>query len=220
MSKNKEKTMSKKYVETLEKFGLLPDFDFTKKEKKVVKALVKAGDMDILSLGDACDLKPEKTKKIIDRLVKKGAVKVEGDLVRLSALAIRYLHAKKKIRKSTQKFYSFIDTLSEKELDDFLQLVYSFEVRPEPEPVLEPEVEIILEEVKPEPSPEEPKPARKPRAPRKKPAPKPEEKKEEAAPKAKPAPRKPRAPRKKPAPEAPAPEAEPIEEKREEANNE
>ena len=124
MPKNKEKAISKKYVETLEKFGLLPNFDFTKKEKKVVKALANAGDMDYLALGDVCDLKPEKTKKIVARLEKKGAVKVEGEMIHLSALATRYLHAKKKTRKSTEKFYSFIDTLSEKELDDFLKLVY------------------------------------------------------------------------------------------------
>ena len=72
--KQKNKALSKKYVEVLEKFGLLPDFDFSDKEKKVVKALASGGDMDLLSLGDACEFKPEKIRKVCSKLLKKGAI--------------------------------------------------------------------------------------------------------------------------------------------------
>ena len=190
--KQKNKALSKKYVEVLEKFGLLPDFDFSDKEKKVVKALASGGDMDLLSLGDACEFKPEKIRKVCSKLLKKGAIVEEGDIIRLSPLAIRYLHAKKKIRKSAKKFYRFMDTLTEKELDEFMKLVRSFEILPETatgieglellkegackeEPAKEeapaPEEPKVIEP-KEEPKPvEAPKPAPKRRAPqRRKPA--------------------------------------------------
>ena len=141
MPKQKDKALNKKYVEVLEKFGLLPEFDFSKKEKAIVKALAESGDMDLFSLGDACQFKPEKTRKVCNKLLKKGAIEEEGDLIRLSPLALRYLHANKKIRKSAKKFYRFMDTLTEKELDEFMKLVDTFKVMPE-----EPTVEIEMEE--------------------------------------------------------------------------
>ena len=134
----KDKSITKKYVEILEKFGLLPNFDFTKKEKKVVKTLAETGDMDILALGDACELKPDKIRKVCDRLVQKSAVIIEDDIVRLSPLALRYLHAKKSIRKSAKKFYRFVDALSESEQEEFMKLVYSFQVVPAAEQQTEP----------------------------------------------------------------------------------
>ena len=161
MPKQKDKALNKKYVEVLEKFGLLPEFDFSKKEKAIVKVLAESGDMDLLSLGDACQFKPEKTRKVCNKLLKKGAIEEEGDLIRLSPLALRYLHANKKIRKSAKKFYRFMDTLTEKELDEFMKLVRSFKIEPEKAPGLEGLLKDagieIPEEVKEEPSPEEPK---------------------------------------------------------------
>ena len=218
MPKQKDKALNKKYVEVLEKFGLLPEFDFSKKEKAVVKALAKAGDMDILALGEACQFKPEKTRKVCDKLLKKGAIVEEGDLIRLSPLAMRYLHAKKKIRKSAKKFYRFMDTLTEKELDEFMKLVRSFKIQPETAPCLE-GLELLKaagielpEEPKAEPAPEEPKvePAEAP-APEAVPA----------AEKPKPAPRRRAAPRRKPAYKKAEPlEAKPVEEKKEGEGNE
>lgn len=219
MPKQKNKALNKKYVEVLEKFGLLPDFDLSKKEKKVVKTLAKGGDMDLLALGDACAFKPEKTRKVCDKLLKKGAIVEEGDVVRLSPLALRYLHAKKKIGKSSKKFYRFMDTLTEKELDEFMKLVRSFEIQPEKFPGLE-GLDLIkeaaLEAPKEETVTEEPKPAEeaKEAAEEPKEAPLPEEPK---APAKKPAPRRRVSSRKKPAPKK---GPEPTEEKKEGEDNE
>ena len=220
MPKQKNKALNKKYVEVLEKFGLLPDFDLSKKEKKVVKTLAKGGDMDLLALGDACAFKPEKTRKVCDKLLKKGAIVEEGDFVRLSPLALRYLHAKKKIGKSSKKFYRFMDTLTEKELDEFMKLVRSFEIQPEKFPGLEgldltkeateeaPKEETPAEETKEEIRAEETK-EEEPKE-----APLPEEPAAEAK---KPAPRRRVSTRKKPAPKK---EPEPTEEKKEGEGNE
>lgn len=207
--KQKNKALSKKYVEVLEKFGLLPDFDFSDKEKKVVKALASGGDMDLLSLGDACQFKPEKIRKVCNKLLKKGAIVEEGDIIRLSPLAIRYLHAKKKIRKSAKKFYRFMDTLTEKELDEFMKLVRSFEILPEAATGIE-GLELLKKGAsKAEPAKEEPKEEAK-EEPKEVPAPAEEAPKPVEAPK--PAPKR-RAPqRRKPA--APK-KVEPKEEKKE-----
>lgn len=131
MSKsNKTQAPSQKYVEVLERFGLLPKFDFTKKEKKIVKYLKECGSSDLIAMADALDMKPAKVKKILARLVDKGAVEVILEEVRLTSLALRYVHAKKEERKSAKKFYKFVDALSEKELDDFMSLVSSFKISP------------------------------------------------------------------------------------------
>jgi len=208
MSKS-EKAISQKYMQILEKFGLLPNFEFTKKEKKVVKLLAQNGDMDLLSIGDALDMKPEKVTKVAAHLVEKGAASLENDLLRLSPLCLRYLHAKKNIRKSAKKFYRFIDALSEKEMDEFMKLVYSFEVVPPQEAVEAPKEEKVAEQPKPEP---EKKPAPRKAPVRKAPAPKAE------APKPAPARKSPA--RKKPAPKQEPKVEQPQEEKKEEAANE
>lgn len=132
MPKNKKGLApSQKYVEVLDKFGLLPNFDFTKKEKRVINYLKDNGSADFLTLSDATDIKPEKCHKVINHLVAKGAVEVILDEIRLTSLALKYVHTKKEERKSAKKFYKFVDTLSDKELDDFMKLVSSFEVNPD-----------------------------------------------------------------------------------------
>lgn len=202
MSKNKNKLKNKAYIAALEKFGLLPQFDLSKKEKKIIKLLAKNGDMDALAIGEALDFKPEKVQKLIARLMEKGAVEEQNGFVKLSPLALRYLHAKKDLAKSAKQFYRFLDALSEKEIEEFMQLVYSFKIQP-----VEPEGEApapVEEPAKEEPKPEE-KPARKPRG--RKPKAEGEAPAEKSAPKAR-APRKPRTPRKPRAPKAEAPKQE------------
>lgn len=180
----KNKKPSEKYVRILDKFGLLPQFDFTKKERKIVKYLGKVGPKDILDIGDALDYKPEKVRKLVDRLVGKGAVVENGNVVELTPIALQYITTIKHEKKSAKTFYRFVDTLSEKELDEFMKLVSSFKVAPKEAPIEE--IKEILEEPKEAPKQEEkpaPKkrPARKP-APRKKPAPKAKPVKEEPKP--------------------------------------
>ena len=222
MSKNKKPT--EKYVRILDKFGLLPQFDFTKKERKIVKYLAKNGDADILTIGDHFDYKPEKTRKLVDRLLAKGAVTESEQKIALTPIALQYIHTIQEEKKSAKKFYQFVDALSEKELDEFMNLVCSFKVAPKAE-----EQEAPKEEEKPAPR----KRGRKPKAaaePKKEEAsseePKTEEKpaKKVAAKPArkrparrKPAPRKPKpapepAPVEEPVPEAPVVEEPPLEE--------
>lgn len=172
---SKDKAPSDKYIRILDKFNLPADFDFTKKEKKILKYLDKNGEQDILALGDALDFKPGKTRKLVKRLVKMGAANVDGNLVSVSAVALHYLHSEKQERKSSERFYRFLDTLTEKELDEFLTLVSSFEIVPGTlEEVLAGanKEEEKAEEAKPEEPKEEPvkKPAPRRRAPAKKPA--------------------------------------------------
>lgn len=186
----KNKKPSEKYVRILDKFGLLPQFDFTKKERKIVKYLGKVGPKDPLDIGDALDYKPEKVRKLIDRLVGKGAVVENGNLVELTPIALQYISTIKHEKKSAKTFYRFVDTLSEKELDEFMKLVSSFKVAPKEAPIEE--IKEILEEPK-----EAPKQKEKP-APRKRPARKPVARK--------PAPRKKPAPKAKPIKEEPKPE--------------
>lgn len=186
----KNKKPSEKYVRILDKFGLLPQFDFTKKERKIVKYLGKVGPKDPLDIGDALDYKPEKVRKLVDRLVGKGAVIENGNLVELTPIALQYITTIKHEKKSAKTFYRFVDTLSEKELDEFMKLVSSFKVAPKEAPIEE--IKEILEEPK-----EAPKQKEKP-APRKRPARKPVARK--------PAPRKKPAPKAKPIKEEPKPE--------------
>lgn len=129
-NKAHDKAHMEKYVAALNKFGLLPPFDFTKKEKKLVKVLERDGEQDFLSLCDQLDLKPEKGHKIVTRLVDKGAVTFQNEIVTLTLSALNYLHTEKTERKSAKKFYKFVDTLSTKELEEFMKLVSSFEVNP------------------------------------------------------------------------------------------
>lgn len=216
MSPNKKvNKANEKYVRALRKFGLLPDFQFTKKERKIVKFLGKEGMKDILEIADHFDWKPEKVRKYVDRLIEKGGVVVEGTSVALTPAALEFFNNIKQEKKATKKFYQFMDTLNEKEMDEFMRLVDSFKVVPPENPLMEmPEEPKVEEPAKPAPR------ARKPKAAE----PKPEEAKAgEPAPKAKkaPAPRKPairkRAPRtakpktvelkpEEPAPEEPKPE--------------
>lgn len=191
----KNKKPSEKYVRILDKFGLLPQFDFTKKERKIVKYLGKVGPKDILDIGDALDYKPEKVRKLVDRLVGKGAVVENGNVVELTPIALQYISTIKHEKKSAKTFYRFVDTLSEKELDEFMKLVSSFKVAPKEAPIEE--IKEILEEPKEAPELEK-KPAPKKPAPRKRPARKPAAKK--------PAPRKKPAPKAKPVKEEPKPE--------------
>ena len=181
----KDEKANQKYIDILMKFGLSPDF--SKKERKIIKYLAKEGNQEFLALADHFDWKPEKVRKLIERLQAKAAVNVQGELISLTPYAIACLHNAKVEKKAAKKLYQFMDTLSEKEMDEFMKLIDSFEVVPEaPE---EPE-----EEPKPEPKPA-PKPAPKKPASRKPAARK--------APARKPAPRK-RAPAaRKPKPQAP-----------------
>ena len=165
----KKQAPGKKYAEALDKFGLLPNFEFTKKEKKIAKYLNKNGSADILTISDALEIKPDKTHELIERLVNKGAVIVDEDEVAyLTPLALRYFLVEKQEKKSAKKFYRFLDALSEKELDEFLKLVGSFEVVPDlpPEGEVKLKIDILKEEDKKEEK-EEPqkqeKPVRKPR---------------------------------------------------------
>ena len=191
----KNKKPSEKYVRILDKFGLLPQFDFTKKERKIVKYLGKVGPKDLLDIGDALDYKPEKVRKLVDRLIAKGAVIENGNVVELTPIALQYITTIKHEKKSAKTFYRFVDTLSEKELDEFMKLVSSFKVAPKEAPIEE--IKEILEEPKETPK-EEKKPAPKKPAPRKRPSRKPAAKK--------PAPRKKPAPKAKPVREEPKPE--------------
>ena len=193
----KNKKPSEKYVKILDKFGLLPQFDFTKKERKIVKYLGKVGPKDLLDIGDHLDYKPEKVRKVVDRLIAKGAVIEKDNVVELTPIAIQYISTIKNEKKSAKTFYRFVDTLSEKELDEFMKLVSSFKVAPKEAPIEE--IKEILEEgpkveekhqEKPKAAPKRPaakKPARKPAAKKRPAAKKPAAKK--PAPKAKPEPK-------------------------------
>ena len=223
MSKNKKPT--EKYVRILDKFGLLPQFDFTKKERKIVKYLAKNGDADILTIGDHFDYKPEKTRKLVDRLLAKGAVTESEQKIALTPIALQYIHTIQEEKKSAKKFYQFVDALSEKELDEFMNLVSSFKVAPKAEEQEAPKEEkpaprkrgrkpkAAAEPKKEEASSEEPKAEGKPA---KKVAAKPARKRPARR---KPAPRKPKsapepepAPAPEPVPEAPVGEEQPVEE--------
>ena len=152
----KNKKPSEKYVRILDKFGLLPQFDFTKKERKIVKYLGKVGPKDLLDIGDALDYKPEKVRKLVDRLIGKGAVIENGNVVELTPIALQYITTIKHEKKSAKTFYRFVDTLSEKELDEFMKLISSFKVAPKEAPIEE--IKEILEEPKEAPEEEDDRP--------------------------------------------------------------
>ena len=177
MPKKKNKNTMKKYVKVLDKFGLLPPFEFSKKEKKIVKYLSNNGATDALTLGEMLDLKPDKTNILVDELIQKGAIERDtSGLLSLTLTATNYLHSKKTIKKSAKKFCKFVDAMDEKELDEFMNLVNHFEVAPEVPPI---EESPAPEPVKEEPVNEEPQeeaPAEEPvkeELPATKPAPKP-----------------------------------------------
>ena len=128
--KKNTKSFRKKYLEVLNKFGVLPPFHFDDDEKKVVKGLERDGSATFLDFCDRFDLKPGKAKKVIKSLVQKGAVEFEDDVVTITPAAVKYLHTTKKERKNAKKFHKFIDALSEKELDEFMKLVSAFLVNP------------------------------------------------------------------------------------------
>lgn len=164
MSKKKvSKSFAHKYLAVLNKFGVVPNFDFEDHEKKIVKSLGKDGVIDFLDFCDRYDLKPGKAKKVIDSLVAKGAIEFQNDEISLTPSCVAYLHTTKKQRKSAKKFRKFVDALSEKDLDEFMKLVSAFEVNPDAEeaPAEEPAPveETPVEESKPE---EEPKPKKAP----------------------------------------------------------
>ena len=182
MPKKKNKNTMKKYVKVLDKFGLLPPFEFSKKEKKIVKYLSNNGATDALTLGEMLDLKPDKTNLLVEELIQKGAIERDtSGLLALTLTATNYLHSKKTIKKSAKKFCKFVDAMDEKELDEFMNLVNHFEVAPEVPPIEEeipvaapveaPSIEEPKEEPKEEAPAEEPvkeelpveKPAPKPR---------------------------------------------------------
>ncbi len=207
--KDKSKALMRKYRLILDKFGLQQQFDFTKKEKKVVKLLQKRGEMDILAICEELDLKPKKAEKVAESLLSKGAIERNGDMLSLTLAVTNYLHAEKKLHKSAKKFYQFVGALDEKEVDEFMVLVDSFKVVPEH--VEEAEVPPVEE---PLPTPKKPRGRRK-AAPKVEEA-SAEEKKEEKPARAprKPATRK-RAPRKAKVVETkvePLPEEKPVEE--------
>ena len=129
--KKNSKSFIKKYLDVLNKFGVLPPFHFTDDEKKIIKGLERDGAAEFLDFCDRYNLKPGKAKKAIKRLVEMGAVEFEDDVVSITPIAVKYLHTTKKERKSAKKFHKFIDALSEKELDEFMKLVSAFVVDPE-----------------------------------------------------------------------------------------
>lgn len=178
MPKNKSKSAMKKYVKVLDKFGFLPPFEFTKKEKKVVKYLAENGATAPVTLGDVLDFKPGKAEQIVERLIQKGALESDpSGMVSLTLTATNYLHSKKTIKKSAKKFCKFVEAMNEKELDEFMSLVSSFKVAPEfppiedsfvsysEEPKEEQEIVTPAEEAKAEEAPAEepakPKPVRR-----------------------------------------------------------
>ena len=169
MPKKKDtKSFIKKYLDVLNKFGVLPPFHFTDEEKKIIKGLERDGATEFLDFCDRYNLKPGKAKKTIKKLAEIGAVEFEDDIVNITPVAVRYLHTTKKERKSAKKFCKFIDALSEKELDEFMKLVSAFVVDPEAAAA---ELDVLegkeppVEEAK-EVAPAEPAPAKPKRAPR------------------------------------------------------
>lgn len=120
----------KKYLEVLDKFGLQVNFDFSKKEKKIIKLLAAEGGKQVLDLTEIFDIKPEKAHRLVDDLVEKGALTEKEGLIELTPASIGYVHAKKQSKKSAKKFYRFLDTLSEDDLEEFLKLIANFKVDP------------------------------------------------------------------------------------------
>lgn len=160
MPKNKSKSAMKKYVKVLDKFGFLPPFEFTKKEKKIVKYLADHGATAPQDLDDVLDFKPGKAEKLVERLIQKGALEADpSGMVSLTLTATNYLHSKKTIKKSAKKFCKFVEAMNEKELDEFMSLVSSFKVAPEFPPIEDASVssgEVAMKEEKPLAPAEEP----------------------------------------------------------------
>ncbi len=147
MSKKTQVKYPDKYFEVLEKFHLAPDFKLSDYEKEVVKYIDKIGIVTNFALADKYDLRPSEEKDLVDSLLAKGVLNVDGDSITLSSAAIKYVRSTKEERKTEKKFRKFLNTLDEKDLDKFMNLVNSFEVKD------------VTEEAKDKPVKDENKPA-------------------------------------------------------------
>lgn len=130
--KKKSKSYIEKYFAVLNKFGVTPNFKFSDIEKDIIKYIDEESSVSTLTFYDKYDLKPSEAKEILDELEEKGAVKVIDGTITLTTEAIKYIHTSKEQRKSEKKFRKFVDALNEKDLDEFMKLVESFVVKPEP----------------------------------------------------------------------------------------
>lgn len=130
--KKKSKSYIEKYFAVLNKFGVTPNFKFSDIEKDIIKYIDEENNVSTLTFYDKYDLKPSEAKEILDELEEKGAVKVVDGTITLTTEAIKYIHTSKEQRKSEKKFRKFVDALNEKDLDEFMKLVESFVVKPEP----------------------------------------------------------------------------------------
>lgn len=129
MSKKEIGKHSEKYYAVLKKFHLAPDFKLNDYEKEIVKFIDKAATSNSYDLADEFDLRPSEVKELVDGLVEKGVLKLEENVISLTDAALQYVHASKEERKTEKKFRKFLDTLDEKDLDKFLNLVDSFVVK-------------------------------------------------------------------------------------------
>ncbi len=129
MSKKTPVKYPDKYFEVLEKFHLAPDFKLSDFEKEVVKYIDKIGPITNFELADKYDLRPSEEKDLVDSLIAKGVLNLDNDIITLSSAAIKYVRSSKEERKTEKKFRKFLNTLDEKDLDKFMNLVNSFEVK-------------------------------------------------------------------------------------------
>lgn len=124
---------SEKYFAVLKKFNLSPDFKLSDYEKDVIKSIDQVGTMTTYQLADEYDLRPSEVKELVTDLSDKGVLIVGEETVTLSNVAIRYLHTAKEERKTEKKFRKFLNTLDDKDIDNLMALINSFEVKEETE---------------------------------------------------------------------------------------
>jgi len=113
----------------IEKFGLLPDYQLTKKEKLILKTVLREEVAGFLPLCRVLDVKPSKLEKMTVGLIAKGLLSyaADGTTYALTPAAMQLMTTKKEDRKMQKKFRAFLESLNQAESEEFCRLCDQFQ---------------------------------------------------------------------------------------------